>query len=82
MAGKDIELDSMGRVILEDEALRELETAFVPTAGAGPTLNEICHGTGTNISCDNFLNCSGSTNANCTNDVTCVVGGGGSKRQL
>jgi len=72
-------VDDAGRVVLLDDELQELESAFVPYAG-GTTTNGICGGS-TNANCFNNTTCTGSTNQVCINDKCFTGGWGGNKQQ-
>lgn len=68
-----ISLDTDGKVVLDDDELRELEKSFSPTAGAGT--NTSCPDT-TNDVCRNTMDCSNTTNQTaCTNATPTVCEG-------
>jgi hypothetical protein len=61
-------VDDIGRVVLCDEALVAIESSFEIAAGMG-TMNGTCNGN--NNGCINQINCSGSSNAACSNYNRC-----------
>ena len=70
--GKNISVDSLGRVILAESDLQDLALAFVPSAG-GVTSNASCTSSVVpNYVCKNTENCSGSLNQTCLN-TSCKV---------
>jgi Tfp pilus assembly protein PilX len=62
----DLSLDELGRVILSDEALEEIELNPLQVSSGGR--NDACSGTTNPTTCSNGY-CAGTTNSGCMNDI-------------